>query len=75
MFEQKISDSKPGSWILGGGWNNDLWGGALPMASWLDDITPYNPVSHNILDFWSLNIIRVELYQAYSSCSSSFNNP
>ncbi|GAB2217722.1 hypothetical protein Droror1_Dr00000930 [Drosera rotundifolia] len=33
-----------GSWILGGGWNNDLWGGDLPLASWVDDITPNNPV-------------------------------
>lgn len=33
-----------GSWLLGGGWNNDLWGGELPMASWIDDITPHNPV-------------------------------
>lgn len=41
------SDAKQGSWILGGGWNNDLWGGELPMASWIDEITPYNPVSHS----------------------------
>ncbi|KAH9658672.1 protein LONG AFTER FAR-RED 3 [Citrus sinensis] len=41
---QIYADSKKGSWILGGGWNNDLWGGDLPMASWIDDITPHNPV-------------------------------
>lgn len=35
---------KHGSWILGGGWNNDLWGGELPLASWIDDITGHNPV-------------------------------
>ncbi|CAA2942827.1 amidohydrolase isoform X1 [Olea europaea subsp. europaea] len=35
---------RQGSWLLGGGWNNDLWGGELPMASWIDDISPYNPV-------------------------------
>ncbi|KAH7536777.1 hypothetical protein FEM48_Zijuj03G0022400 [Ziziphus jujuba var. spinosa] len=39
-----VRNSKPGSWILGGGWNNDLWGGALPMTSWVDDVTPQNPV-------------------------------
>ncbi|KAM7265368.1 hypothetical protein ACFE04_003051 [Oxalis oulophora] len=39
-----FADSKRGSWILGGGWNNDLWGGELPMASWIDDVTPDNPV-------------------------------
>ncbi|KAJ1413520.1 Metal-dependent hydrolase, composite domain superfamily [Sesbania bispinosa] len=36
--------TKQGSWILGGGWNNDLWGGDLPAASWIDDVTPNNPV-------------------------------
>ncbi|PIN21975.1 N-substituted formamide deformylase [Handroanthus impetiginosus] len=39
-----ISNMQPGTWLLGGGWNNDLWGGELPMASWIDDITPHNPV-------------------------------
>ncbi|KAK8464430.1 hypothetical protein PHAVU_011G206500 [Phaseolus vulgaris] len=48
-FIRRIKDaaqsSKQGSWILGGGWNNDLWeGGDLPAASWIDDITPNNPV-------------------------------
>ncbi|KAK7813113.1 putative amidohydrolase ytcj [Quercus suber] len=34
------------------GWwmNNDLWGGELPLASWIDDITPYNPVWLNRMD-------------------------
>ncbi|XP_021297225.1 uncharacterized protein LOC110426338 isoform X1 [Herrania umbratica] len=36
--------AKRGSWILGGGWNNDLWGGELPVASWIDDVTSDNPV-------------------------------
>ncbi|XP_031257678.1 protein LONG AFTER FAR-RED 3 [Pistacia vera] len=39
-----VRNLKKGSWILGGGWNNDLWGGDLPMTSWIDDITPDNPV-------------------------------
>ena len=51
MVEQKFSDAKEGSWILGGGWNNDLWGGELPLASWIDDITPYNPVSGDFINF------------------------
>lgn len=50
MLEQKSSDGQEGSWILGGGWNNNLWGGELPVASWIDDITPYNPVSDDFLD-------------------------
>ncbi|KAL5570297.1 hypothetical protein UlMin_026872 [Ulmus minor] len=42
--KETVRNREPGSWILGGGWNNDLWGGDLPMASWIDDITPNNPV-------------------------------
>ncbi|KAK8575714.1 hypothetical protein V6N13_033028 [Hibiscus sabdariffa] len=37
-------NAKRGSWILGGGWNNDLWGGELPVASWIDEVTADNPV-------------------------------
>ncbi|XP_027911178.1 protein LONG AFTER FAR-RED 3 isoform X2 [Vigna unguiculata] len=47
-FVRRVKDaaqsSKQGFWILGGGWNNDLWEGDLPAASWIDDITPNNPV-------------------------------
>ncbi|KAG4947363.1 hypothetical protein JHK87_043370 [Glycine soja] len=47
-FIRRIKDAaqstKQGSWILGGGWNNDLWGGDLPAASWIYDVTPNNPV-------------------------------
>uniref|UniRef100_A0A5B7BBP1 Amidohydrolase 3 domain-containing protein n=1 Tax=Davidia involucrata TaxID=16924 RepID=A0A5B7BBP1_DAVIN len=42
--KEAVTNMKHGSWVLGGGWNNDLWGGELPMASWIDDITPHNPV-------------------------------
>ncbi|KAL5570594.1 hypothetical protein UlMin_027169 [Ulmus minor] len=42
--KETVRNREQGSWILGGGWNNDLWGGDLPMASWIDDITPNNPV-------------------------------
>lgn len=43
--------TKQGSWILGGGWNNDLWGGDLPAASWINDVTPNNPVSPLLMFF------------------------
>ncbi|KAF4389122.1 hypothetical protein F8388_026851 [Cannabis sativa] len=43
-FVRRIAEAVQSSWILGGGWNNDLWGGDLPTASWIDDITPNNPV-------------------------------
>jgi predicted amidohydrolase YtcJ len=51
VCKQTVSDVKQGSWVLGGGWNNDLWGGELPMASWLDDFTADNPVrSPNLIE-------------------------
>ncbi|XP_075502001.1 protein LONG AFTER FAR-RED 3 isoform X2 [Primulina tabacum] len=43
-IKEALSNMQRGSWLLGGGWNNDLWGGELPMTSWIDDITPHNPV-------------------------------
>ncbi|XP_061351379.1 protein LONG AFTER FAR-RED 3 isoform X2 [Gastrolobium bilobum] len=43
-IKDAVQSTKKGSWILGGGWNNDLWGGDLPDVSWIDDITPNNPV-------------------------------
>lgn len=42
--KESIRDKRPGDWVLGGGWNNDIWGGDLPSASWIDDITRDNPV-------------------------------
>ncbi|KAL6616713.1 hypothetical protein ACP70R_038983 [Stipagrostis hirtigluma subsp. patula] len=42
--KEAVRDKQPGHWILGGGWNNDVWGGDLPAAAWLDDISPDNPV-------------------------------
>ncbi|KAK3166521.1 hypothetical protein QOZ80_1AG0046830 [Eleusine coracana subsp. coracana] len=42
--KEAVKDKHDGQWILGGGWNNDFWGGDLPASSWLDDISPDNPV-------------------------------
>ncbi|XP_076896659.1 protein LONG AFTER FAR-RED 3-like isoform X2 [Bidens hawaiensis] len=42
--KEAVKNMKEGSWLLGGGWNNDLWGGESPSASWIDDITPHHPV-------------------------------
>ncbi len=33
-----------GSWILGGGWDEHLWGGQLPHRRWLDSAAPAHPV-------------------------------
>ncbi|CAN4076187.1 unnamed protein product [Withania somnifera] len=43
-IRKAVANAKQGCWLLGGGWNNDIWGGDLPMASWIDSITPHNPV-------------------------------
>ncbi|XP_078178771.1 amidohydrolase family isoform X1 [Carex rostrata] len=42
--EEAVKEKSPGQWILGGGWNIDLWGGGYPEASWLDGVSPQNPV-------------------------------
>ncbi|KAH9618689.1 hypothetical protein KSS87_020698 [Heliosperma pusillum] len=43
-IEVAAKSKKEGAWVLGGGWSNNLWGGELPMTTWIDDITPHNPV-------------------------------
>jgi predicted amidohydrolase YtcJ len=40
----------PGKWITGGDWDHSLWGGQLPQRSWIDSVTPHNPVWINRLD-------------------------
>ena len=40
----------PGVWITGGDWDHQNWGGELPQASWIDSVTPNNPVWINRLD-------------------------
>ncbi len=41
---------QPGTWITGGDWDHQNWGGELPQRSWIDSITPNNPVWINRLD-------------------------
>jgi predicted amidohydrolase YtcJ len=33
-----------GTWITGGDWDHELWGGELPRREWIDDLTPDHPV-------------------------------
>uniref|UniRef100_A0A0D6R1A8 Amidohydrolase 3 domain-containing protein n=2 Tax=Araucaria cunninghamii TaxID=56994 RepID=A0A0D6R1A8_ARACU len=42
--EQVVHGMDKDHWVLGGGWNNEYWGGELPQASWFDNITRDNPV-------------------------------
>jgi predicted amidohydrolase YtcJ len=40
----------PETWITGGDWDHQNWGGELPQRSWIDSVTPNNPVWINRLD-------------------------
>jgi hypothetical protein len=39
-----------GTWITGGDWDHELWGGTLPARQWIDSVTPNHPVWVNRLD-------------------------
>jgi predicted amidohydrolase YtcJ len=40
----------PGTWITGGMWDHENWGGELPRAEWVDAVTPEHPVFVTRLD-------------------------
>ncbi|HUF26516.1 MAG TPA: amidohydrolase [Gemmatimonadaceae bacterium] len=40
----------PGTWITGGDWDHEQWGGELPHRRWIDSVTPLHPVWVNRLD-------------------------
>lgn len=44
IVKAAATNMEHGAWILGGGWNNDFWGGEWPVGTWIDDITENNPV-------------------------------
>ncbi|MBI2403426.1 MAG: amidohydrolase [Gemmatimonadetes bacterium] len=39
-----------GQWVLGGTWDHELWGGALPRRDWIDSLTARTPVLVSRLD-------------------------
>lgn len=39
-----------GTWIMGGDWDHERWGGELPTRAWIDSVTPDHPVWVNRLD-------------------------
>ena len=39
-----------GTWITGGDWDHEQWGGELPRREWIDAVTPDHPVWVNRLD-------------------------
>lgn len=48
-FARRIGEAAralpPGTWIEGGNWDNDLWGGELPTRDWIDAVSPQTPVA------------------------------
>ncbi|HXI12704.1 MAG TPA: amidohydrolase [Thermoanaerobaculia bacterium] len=53
-FVKRIADFAAtvpaGTWITGGDWDHERWGGELPERSWIDESTPNHPVWVNRLD-------------------------
>ena len=41
---ERVKQSKPGEWILGHGWNQNVWPKGWPTASELDAVSPNHPV-------------------------------
>ncbi len=39
-----------GTWIEGGNWDHQNWGGELPRSEWIDSVTPNHPVWISRLD-------------------------
>ena len=46
-YEKKLPD---GSWILGGNWDHELWGGEYPDKTWIDSVIIDRPVLLDRLD-------------------------
>jgi predicted amidohydrolase YtcJ len=45
-----VKTVQPGTWITGGDWDHQLWGGTLPSREWIDSVSPANPVWVHRLD-------------------------
>jgi predicted amidohydrolase YtcJ len=54
MFVDRIkafaAKQPEGTWITGGDWDHELWGGELPTRQWIDAVTPKHPVWVHRLD-------------------------
>ena len=49
-FNEYVETIDAGTWIQGGDWDHENWGGELPSAVWIDSVTSNNPVFVNRLD-------------------------
>jgi predicted amidohydrolase YtcJ len=67
-----VECAAPGGWVLGWGWNQNLWGdGTFPSKADLDDIAPHNPVALNRTDFHSLWVNSLALEKAGITAETS----
>ena len=46
----RVREVRAGTWILGRGWDNTLWGGAWPTRKDLDQVAPDNPAIFQRVD-------------------------
>ncbi|HEX3081575.1 MAG TPA: amidohydrolase [Puia sp.] len=44
VFHHYTDSAKGKSWIRGGNWDHEAWGGELPRATWIDSISGEHPV-------------------------------
>jgi predicted amidohydrolase YtcJ len=63
-IESFAAGAPPGTWITGGGWDHELWGGELPQRRWIDARTPDHPVFVQRLDIHMALANRVALQAA-----------
>lgn len=65
MVGEKARELGPGRWVLGGGWNNNLWSPSdFPTRHDLDRIAPNNPVYLDRKDLHSCWINSMALHRA-----------
>lgn len=58
-----VERALPHEWVMGHGWEEEHWGGNLPTADWIDDISLVNPVLLYRMDVHMvlLNSVAMEL--------------
>jgi predicted amidohydrolase YtcJ len=72
--EEGVARAKPGEWVVGGGWDKNLWdGGGFPSKESLDGVSPDNPVALRSKDYHTLWVNSPALSKA--SITRTTRNP